>query len=297
MGDRWFEENEIGGSRFSLKIDKVIFEGDSDLQKTIIFENQTYGRVLVLDGMIQATEGDEFIYHEMLTDVPLLAHGNVKEVLIIGGGEGQMLRRALQHPGVNRATMVEIDDAVIQLSKKHLPFKGGSVFDHPKARIVIADGCKFVKETKDKFDIIIVDSCDPIGPAEVLFTEEFYRDCHNCLTPGGIMVTQSGSPMIQPDELCNNYRNMAASYADVTFYTASIPTYPTGLMAFGWATDNKSLRQLDQKTIAQRLEASKLSCRYYTPEIHFAAFALPQYIKNMIAEAMAKPGAKKTAAA
>ena len=296
MEERWFQEDEVSNARFALKIEKVIYEGRSDLQDTFIFENKTYGRVLVLDGMIQATEGDEFIYHEMLTHVPLLAHGRVKEVLIIGGGEGQMLRRALQHTSVARVTMVEIDDSVIQLSKKFIPMPG-SVFEDPRARVIIADGCKFVKETKDRFDVIIVDSGDPIGPAAVLFTEEFYRDCHDRLTPGGIMVTQSGGPMIQPDELRNNYRNMAATFAEASFYTASVPTYPSGLMAFGWATDDRNLRKQDPRVIAHRLEAAKITCRYYNPEIHFASFALPQYIKNMMQEADTKPAAKKSAVA
>ncbi|MDH5767074.1 MAG: polyamine aminopropyltransferase, partial [Gammaproteobacteria bacterium] len=173
-------------------VDKVYFENKTDHQHLVIFENAKFGRVMALDGIIQTTEADEFIYHEMLTHVPLLAHGNVKRVLIIGGGDGGMLREVCKHSSVEHITQVEIDDQVVDMCKEYLPNHSAGAYDDPRVNIVIDDGANFVRQCTDKFDVIISDSTDPIGPGDVLFTSDFYADCKQCLTEDGILVTQNG---------------------------------------------------------------------------------------------------------
>ena len=264
-----------------LKVDNVLYHDKTEHQDLIIFENARFGRVMALDGVVQTTEGDEYIYHEMLTHVPILAHGNVKRVLIIGGGDGGMAREALRHQDIE-VTMVEIDRGVVDFCAKYLPNHNAGAFEDPRFNLVITDGCKFVKETDERWDVIIVDSTDPIGPGEVLFTQEFYGDCKRCLTEGGIIVTQNGVPAVQPDEVTNSYRRLGAHFGDVSFYLATVPTYQGGPMAFGWATDNRGLRHQGADVIAERLEKAGLTPRYYTADVHVAAFALPGDVKGLL---------------
>lgn len=268
----------------TFQVEEVLFEMKTDEQHLIIFENPLFGRVLALDGIIQVTEKDEFIYHEMLTHVPIFAHGNVRSVLIIGGGDGGMLREVLRHPGL-KATLVEIDQAVIDMSKQYLPSISRGAFDNPRVNTVIADGAEFVKNTEEKYDLIICDSTDPIGPGEVLFTSEFYRNCCRSLASGGIFVTQNGVPFLQEDELVNSARLLNEYFEDVSFYTAVIPTYVGGFMTFGWATNDKNHRMISQEVLEERIKAFDGSFKYYTPAVHKAAFALPQFIGDKIERA------------
>jgi spermidine synthase len=170
---KWYDK----GYAQRFRIDRVLFEDKSEHQDVLVFENAMYGRVLAIDGIIQTTERDEFAYHEMMVHVPILAHGNASKVLIIGGGDGGIMREALRHPNVSLCHMVDIDDMVVEISKKYLPTLSDGVFENPRGKVVIDDGCKFVKETTEKYDVVIVDSTDPLGPGAVLFTEEFYNDC------------------------------------------------------------------------------------------------------------------------
>ena len=230
---------------------------------------------------MQTTEGDNAIYHEMLTHVPVLAHGHAKDVLIIGGGDGGMAREVLKHSTVERVTMVEIDAGVIDFSKTYLPQLSQGAFDDSRLELVIADGAAFVKDTEKRFDVIIVDSTDPVGPGEVLFTDTFYGHAKRCLKPGGILVTQNGVPFMQGDELTNTMRAFKALFANWTCYTATIPTYAFGPMALGWGTDGDA-GNVDLQTLQQRFEESGLDPFYYTPEVHMGAFALPGYIKKLM---------------
>ncbi|MBL7004378.1 MAG: polyamine aminopropyltransferase [Gammaproteobacteria bacterium] len=268
------------GQEFS--IDKVYFENKTDHQHLIIFENARFGRVMALDGIIQTTEADEFIYHEMLTHVPLIAHGNVRRVLIIGGGDGGILREVCKHLSVEQITQVEIDNQVISMCQEFLPQHSMGAYADPRVNIVIDDGAHFMAECEDKFDVIISDSTDPIGPGDVLFTSEFYANCKNCLSDGGILVTQNGVAFMQLDEVRTTAGRLKAYFVDQSFYTAAIPTYIGGLMTFAWASDKPELRHLATETIAQRFEAADIKCRYYNPLIHTASFALPQYILEAI---------------
>lgn len=263
-------------------VDKVHFENKTDHQHLIIFENAKFGRVMALDGIIQTTEADEFIYHEMLTHVPLMAHGNVKRVLIIGGGDGGMLREVCKHRSVEHITQVEIDDQVVEMCKEYLPNHSAGAYDDPRVNIVIDDGINFVRECKDQFDVIISDSTDPIGPGDVLFTSVFYENCKRCLSEGGILVTQNGVAYMQLDEVTTTAKRLQPYFADQSFYCAAVPTYIGGVMTFAWATDNPALRQLTVEDIAPRFKAANIKCRYYNPAIHVASFALPQYILDAL---------------
>jgi spermidine synthase len=268
-----------------LAIDEVLYEQRTEHQHLLIFRNAKFGRVMALDGIVQTTEADEFIYHEMLTHVPILAHGRVREVLIVGGGDGAMLREVLRHRHIRRATLVEIDRQVIDVAKRWLSGHSAGAFDDPRVRIVIDDGARFVASGGADFDVIICDSTDPIGPGESLFSAEFYRHCAARLAPGGILVTQNGVPFMQLDEVRRTAQRLRGVFSDSGFYSAAVPTYVGGIMTFAWASQDPLLRQVPLSTLRQRFEAGKLQTRCYTPELHVAAFALPRYVLDAIAEA------------
>lgn len=278
----WFEEILYPeyGQRF--QIESVLFESKTEHQHLIIFKNAVFGRVMALDGIIQTTEKDEFIYHEMLAHVPILAHGEAKKVLIIGGGDGGMLREVLRHKTVEQAIMVEIDETVIDMCREYLPSHSAGAFDDPRTNVVIADAAKFVNETDQRFDIIISDSTDPVGPGEVLFTSAFYEGCQRILNPGGILVTQNGVAYMQMEEVKTTHQRLSPLFRDAGFYCAAVPTYIGGVMTFAWASDQTGYRKLTATELAQRFKRSGIQTRYYTPDIHVAAFALPQYILQQL---------------
>lgn len=262
-------------------VDRVIYRETTEHQDLLIFENAIFGRVLALDGAIQTTERDNHIYHEMLAHVPILAHGAVRDVLIIGGGDGGCLREVARHP-VSSITMVDLDRKVIDLSKQYLPSLSAGAFDDPRLDLVIDDGKAFVEATDRRFDVIIVDSTDPVGPGAALYSPEFYAGCRKCLTDGGVLVTQNGVPLVQEDELRGSYRDLSALFGDVSFYLVPVPSYTGGALAVGWATENSELRRIDAATLAARVEAADLNTRYYSPSVHAASFALPPEIQAML---------------
>ncbi|MFN3260255.1 MAG: polyamine aminopropyltransferase [Pikeienuella sp.] len=278
----WFDETLHQAYRQGLREGRVLYDSETAHQRLRLFENPVFGRVLTLDGVVQVTTGDEFIYHEMMAHTPILAHGAARSVLIVGGGDGGMAREALKHPGIRRVVMVEIDAGVIEFSRKFLPGVSAGAFDDPRLEVVIADGAEYIARKGESFDVILVDSTDPIGPGEVLFTETFYGHAKRRLAPGGVLVTQNGVPFLQPDELRNTMRAFRALFADATCYIASIPTYAGGPMAFGWGTDGQA-RDAVEDVLEGRLAASGVSgLRYYTPEVHKAAFALPGYVAALL---------------
>lgn len=278
----WFEETLHDDTSIHLKMGKVLFDSQTDHQHLVIFEHETLGRVMTLDGVIQTTENDEFIYHEMLTHLPIYAHGAVRKVLIIGGGDGGVLEEALKHSSIEKVTMVEIDRGVVDLCTTYLPSISNGAFDNPRTELVIADGRDFVANCEERYDLVIVDSTDPIGPGAVLFTETFYRDCRNCLTDGGILVTQNGVPFVQAEELTSSVSFFRALFKDASCYLATIPTYIGGPLAFGWATDNTALRTTALSDLKARFDAAPVETRYYTPEVHQGAFALPPYVTELM---------------
>jgi spermidine synthase len=278
----WFKEKLYKDVRQTYRVTDVLFHERSEHQDVVIFETPVYGRVLALDDIVQVTEKDEFVYHEMLTHVPILAHGKASDILIIGGGDGGILRECLRHKSVKRVTMVEIDRYVVDMCLKHMPSIPRKAFDDRRTNLVIADGAKFVAETTDRYDVIIVDSTDPVGPGEVLFTEAFYRSCKRSLKPGGILTNQNGVPFMQADEITMTYRRRRKSFKDAGFYVAAIPSYYGGFMALGWASDNTRARAVLPATIKKRFQAAKLKTKYYTPEIHAGCFGLPAFVQRHI---------------
>jgi spermidine synthase len=279
---RWVEELLHTGLRFRLEADRVLYEGRTPYQRVVVFENATFGRVMVLDDIVQTTERDEFIYHEMLAHVPILGHGAARQVLIIGGGDGGMLEETLKHRAVERVTMVDIDAGVIELAKTYLRAICKDAFEDPRTDLVIADGVEYVAGCEDRFEVIIVDSTDPVGPGVALFGAAFYENCRRCLAPGGILVTQNGVPFLQASELVHTLTIFRGLFADAGCYLATVPAYVGGPMAFGWGTDDREARAISLDALKARFEASGITTDYYTPEVHAGAFTLPAYIARMI---------------
>ncbi|WP_027859113.1 polyamine aminopropyltransferase [Marinobacterium jannaschii] len=280
-----YTEKLYDGYGQSFDIDEVLFEQQTDSWHLIIFRNSMFGTVMALDGIIQTTEKDEFVYHEMLTHVPLFAHGNAKRVLIIGGGDGGILREVCKHPEVEHVTQVEIDQAVIDMCKEYLPGHSDGAFDDARANIVIADGIEYVSTTDEKFDVIISDCTDPVGPGEVLFSSKFYENCKRCLNDGGIFVAQNGVAYMQIDEVVTTRRRLSPYFTDQSFYAAAVPTYIGGVMTLAWGSDDASLRQVSLETLEQRFKAAGFKSRYYNPALHQGAFALPQFIRDALDDA------------
>jgi spermidine synthase len=281
--ERWVEETLHRGHRVRLKADRVLFDSETEHQRLIIFENEDYGRVMMLDNIVQLTTRDEFVYHEMMAHVPLFAHGEARKALIVGGGDGGVLREALRHPEIESITLCEIDRGVIELCREHFPEISAGAYDNPRTRIVIADGTKFVAETDERFDVIIIDSTDPVGPGAVLFTREFYAGCRRCLAPGGILVTQNGLPFLQAGELKESIGYFREMFADASAYLATTPSYFGGPMSFGWATDDVEARRLRVDAIERRYaDAGNFPTKYWRPDVHVAAFALPTYIRDIV---------------
>jgi spermidine synthase len=289
---RWIAETLFDdlGFRMTFRVDKVHYELQTEHQHLVLFEQPFFGKMLMLDGATQISKKDEFIYQEMMSHVPLLAHGRARDVLIIGGGDCGIAEEVLKHKSVRRLTQVEIDPKVVEFAKEHFPEFTRPVFADKRFESVIDDGARYVARTERRFDAIIVDSTDPQGPGRVLFGERFYANCRRGLKKGGVLVTQNGVPFFQERELTSSIAKLRRLFADASCYVAAIPTYIGGHMAMGFASDDKRLRRHAMKTIAQRYrKAGSFKTMYWTPEVHVAAFAQPRFI----AEAVAKAGRQK----
>ncbi|QHI96272.1 polyamine aminopropyltransferase [Aristophania vespae] len=281
MADIWLNETLYPdwGQRF--QVERELAHVKSPFQDIVVFESTSHGRVLVLDGVIQITERDEFIYQEMLAHVPLLTHPKAERVLIIGAGDGGVLRRVLQHKTVKKAVMVEIDGDVIELSKKYLPAIAGDAWNDDRAEVIVGDGIDYVAKANDgSFDVIIVDSTDPIGVGEVLFTDEFYKNCARILSDEGVIVNQCGVPFMQADELRETSLRRAKFFPHVTAYVAAVPTYVGGFMTLGMAKKGSKPEELTVENIQKRAQLAGINgqCRYWTAQVHWSAFQLPPYI-------------------
>jgi spermidine synthase len=274
------------GFRMTYAVERVLYEMQTEHQHLVLFEHPFFGKMLMLDGATQVTSKDEFVYHEMMTHVPIFAHGNPREVLIVGGGDCGIAEEVLKHKSVKRLTQVEIDASVVEFSKEHFPEFTKPVLADRRFELVIDDGMNYVAKTDRRFDIIIVDSTDPLGPGKVLFSEKFYAACRRCMAKGGLLITQNGVPIFQAGELTATISRFRKLFADGYCYVAAIPTYVGGHMAMGWATDNTKLRHASVKTIAGRYKkAGSFPTKYWTPEVHVAAFALPRFIADKVANA------------
>ncbi len=277
----WFHESLYPSVRQSLRIDNVVYRGKTKFQDVLIFENEYLGRVLVLDDVVQTTEADEFFYHETLSHVPIVGHGAAKAVLIVGGGDGGMLEEVLKHP-IDRAVLVDIDGEVVELCREHLSSICGAAFDDPRTELMIGDGIEFVQTTEQRFDVIIVDSTDPVGPGEVLFGKPFYEVCRSILRQDGVIVTQNGVPFFQGPELTQTHRFFSALFKWSGFFLVPVPTYSGGHMAFGWASDSRDLSVTDVSTVQSRLDLLSLETRYYNADVHVGSFALPNCVRGLM---------------
>jgi spermidine synthase len=285
MTDVWVNEGlyPAWGQRF--RVVRELARVRSPFQDIMVFESETHGRVMLLDGVVQITEADEFVYQEMIVHVPLLAHGAASRVLIIGAGDGGVLRRVLQHCGVTRAVMVEIDGEVIRLAQEFLPAIGADAWDDPRAEVIVGDGIDYVQRAADgSFDVVIVDSTDPIGVGEVLFTDDFYANCARLLSPRGVLVNQCGVPFMQAEELRETSLRRAKFFADVSAYVAAVPTYVGGFMTLGWSAKEPGMRALSAETLRERAEAAGIAgkTRYWSPQMQPSAFVLPPYIQEQL---------------
>lgn len=281
MTDCWFVETLHADFQQRLRITDILCERRTAFQDVTVFENPQFGRVLALDGVIQTTENDEFCYHEMLAHVPILAHGAAASVAIVGGGDGGVLEEVLKHP-VERAVMVEIDREVVDICRAYLPSICGDAFDDPRAELVVADGARFMKEGDEPFDVIIVDSTDPIGASRALFERRFYADCRRRLSERGILVTQSGVTFMQEDVARATHAGMRPLFADAALYLTQVPSYGAGYMMLGWGCRSELPRRTPIEEIQRRCAAAGLETRYYSPRVHAASFWLPGYISAIL---------------
>ena len=280
LKSRWFSETLHPNFRQSLRIRRVLYRGRSAFQQIQIVDTYQFGRALLLDGVVQTTEADEHIYHEMLTHIPMFTHPNPKRVLIVGAGDGGILREVLKHP-IESATLVEIDGAVIRLSKKYLRKICADAFEDPRARVLVDDGAKFLKTTNETFDVILVDSPDPIGPGTVLFGRAFYEDAAARLTPQGVLARQTGSIFLQPDELPDAITRMHGVFAHIYPYVASVPTYVGGFFSFAMGV-RSSMSLPSTGDVQRRFTELEFTTQYYSPAIHQGAFALPNRIARQV---------------
>ena len=285
--ERWVEETFHPHWRVKLKADKVLHEVKTEHQHLVIFTNETWGTVLMLDGVCQLTTSDEFVYHEMMAHVPLMALGKPKRVLVVGGGDGGVLREVLKHPSITKATLCEIDRTVVDTALEHYPEIANGCFDDPRSDIVIADGLKYVADTTERFDAIIVDSSEPIGPSAVLHTREFFTDCKRALKDGGVLVTQNGLPFLFPEHLFGTTGIFASLFDHAAPYMCTQPCYFGGPFALNWASDDGELLELSAKKLGKRAEKRGISgLKYWTPTGHNAAFALPAYAQAVTDKAI-----------
>lgn len=283
--DHWENEQLYAAWGQRFRVTRELARVRSAFQDILIFESESHGRVMMLDGVVQITERDEFVYQEMLTHVPLLAHGAARRVLIIGAGDGGVLRHVLMHRNVERAVMVEIDGEVIRLCQEHLPAIGGDAWRDPRAEVIVGDGIDYVRRgTQASFDVIIVDSTDPIGVGEVLFTDTFYASAERLLADGGVIVNQCGVPFMQADELRETSARRARHFPEVGAYLAAVPTYVGGFMTLGFATKRHGLANVPRDEIAARARAAGIlgHTSYWSPEVHAASFCLPPYIAEYL---------------
>jgi len=261
--------------------DALLFQGQTPYQKVDIYATKRWGKVLVLDGIIQTTEADEFVYHEMLTHVPMFGCANPRRVMIVGGGDGGILREVLKHD-IEHVDMVEIDRTVVDYCIEHMPTlnNAGKIYSDPRASLVIEDAFEFIKREKNRYDVILVDSTDPVGAAEVLFSETFYHLCRSALNPGGVLALQDGVPFLQPEEAKGSMSLLRSLGLLARCYAIAVPTYYGGNMALGYASDDRAVMTPQLETVRARFEKSGMSTRHYTPELHVASFVLPRWMQE-----------------
>ncbi len=258
---------------------KTLYHAQSPYQAVDIVETTRYGRLLLLDGAVMTTDKDEFVYHEMISHVPMLAHPNPKRVLVIGGGDGGTVRELVKHPSVEQVVLCEIDGLVVDSCKEFFP-QIAAELNHPKVEVIIGDGVAYMANDAKGFDLIIIDSTDPIGPGEGLFTEEFYRNTYNALNEDGMMVAQTESPFVCQDLIRTIYPMYERIFPIVRMYTGHIPTYPSGFWT--WAFCSRKYDYPLPEAHLDRVREIEKTCKYYNAELHAASFVLPNFVKDLL---------------
>ncbi len=272
----WITDQGGPGFAHIYRVGALLYDGRSAYQRIRVIDNADFGRMLILDDAVQTTERDDFIYHELLAHVPLCTHPAPRRVLIVGGGDGGLLREVLRHP-IDHATMVELDRDVVEVTHRLMPSVPGDAFDDRRTRLLIEDGIKFAKETSERFDVGLVDSTDPKGPSLGLFSREFYGDMARKLGPSGVLAVQSGSPLYQQDVIAMVCRNMTPHFRWVRTYLGTVPTYPGVLWTFTIGTQGRDPAALDPNEVADRLHG--IATQYYTPAAHRGIFDLPPFLR------------------
>lgn len=271
----WYTEKQTEQFGITAKIKETLVREQTDFQDLAIIDTAEWGRMLVLDGMVMTTVRDEFVYHEMVAHPALVTHPNPRHVLVVGGGDGGVIREVLKHPGVEKAVLVEIDGKVIEYSKTYLPEIAGAL-GNPRVEVIVNDGYMHIHDHKQTYDVIMVDSTEPVGPAVELFSRGFYQGIYEALKEDGIFVAQTDNPWFKADLIRTVNKDVREIFPIVRVYGANIPTYPSGLWTFTIGSKVHDPLQVDESAIPE------LDTKYYTPRLHKAAFALPKFVEDLL---------------
>ncbi|MBC2581173.1 polyamine aminopropyltransferase [Clostridium sp. DJ247] len=273
--DMWLKEGQIEDAAMTYKIKETLVTKKTEYQDLSIVDTYAFGRMLILDGIVQTTVKDEYVYHEMISHIPLFTHPNPKKVLVVGGGDGGAIREVLKHPSVKKAVLCEIDGEVVDQCKKFLP-EISCALDDARCEVFIGDGIKYVHEHKNQFDVIIVDSTDPFGAAEGLFGGSFYKEIFECLTEDGIFIAQTETPFYLPDVVKRVYDDAKAVFPITKLFMAAIPTYPSGFWSFTVGSKKYDPEKVDLSNIVD------IESKYYTKKLHKSCFVLPKFIEDIL---------------
>jgi spermidine synthase len=271
----WFTEKQTESFGITAKINQTYVHEKTDFQDLAMIETEEFGNMLVLDGMVMTTVKDEFVYHEMVAHPVLFTHPNPEHVLVVGGGDGGVIREVMKHPKVKKAVLVDIDGKVIEYSKKYLPEIAGEL-DNPRVEVLVGDGYMHIHDHKATYDVIMVDSTEPVGPAAELFTRGFYQGIYEALKDGGIFVAQTDNPWFKADLIRTVNRDVKEIFPIVRVFCANIPTYPSGLWTFTMGSKKHDPLQVDVSKLPE------LNTKYYSPRLHMAAFALPKFVEDLV---------------
>jgi spermidine synthase len=283
MMDLWFTENHTNNVRFGVKVKQQLHSEKTEFQQIDVFETYEFGKMLTIDGIIMVTEKDEFVYHEMIVHVPMATNPNIKKVLVVGGGDGGTVRELTRYKTIEKIDMVEIDKVVVDVSRKLIQ-QTACKLDDERVTLFFEDGVKFMSKKQDEYDLIIIDSTDPIGPGEGLFTEDFYGDCYRALTSNGIMINQNESPYYDKErrELIRANNKIKKIFPLVKVYQFHMTTYPSGHWLFGF--NSKGIEPVANESI-DHWNQLELKTKYYNTDLHRASFMLPNYVKEMLENA------------
>ncbi len=277
----WFVELLHEDYKLMVSFSSLIYQGKTNYQNVKILQNESLGKVLILDDIIQLTEADEAHYHEMMVHVPLFSASTINNVLIIGGADGGILREVLKH-SVNSVTLVDIDGEVVDICKKYLPSVSKNSFNDARAKVLIDDGVNFIDKTSMKYDVVIVDSTDPFGPGEALFSQNFYSKISKKLTPEGIAIFQGGVPFLQETQFKKMNDDLKKAFSFYGFYFVTVPTYSGGAMAIGWGSNFSDISSLNFKKIEDKIINSYIDLKYYNFSMHYCSFAVPENLRKVM---------------